>query len=110
MATGNQQWNLKGKRALVTGGTKGIGLAIVNELVALDAEVFLIARNEEQVSALVKDLKAGGGIAHGLAGDLSNASFRKKLVDKLQATWPAVDILVNNVGTNIRRKFTEYSE
>jgi Tropinone reductase 1 len=106
----NQEWNLKGKRALVTGGTKGIGLAIVHEFVCLGAEVFLIARNEEQVSGLVKDVKSGGGIAYGLAGDLSEASFRKKLIDKVEATWPSLDILVNNVGTNIRRKFTEYTE
>jgi Tropinone reductase 1 len=110
MTSGHNGWNLKGKRALITGGTKGIGLAIVNELATLGAEVFLIARNEEQVSALVKELKTQGAIAHGLAGDLSDSSFRKKLIDKLQTTWPALDILVNNVGMNIRRKFTEYSE
>jgi Tropinone reductase 1 len=104
------EWNLKGKRALVTGGTKGIGLAIVQEFVRLGAEVFLIARNEEQVSGLVKELNKGGGIAHGLAGDLSDAAFRKKLVEKVEALWPSLDILVNNVGTNIRRKFTEYTE
>jgi Tropinone reductase 1 len=106
----NQEWNLKGKRALVTGGTKGIGLAIVYEFVRLGAEVFLIARNEEQVSGLVKELNGSGGIVHGLAGDLSDAAFRKKLIEKVEALWPSLDILVNNVGTNIRRKFTEYTE
>src|SRR6187399_990332 len=98
MTPGNQAWNLKGKRALVTGGTKGIGLAIVNEFVRLGAEVFLIARNEEQVSALVREHTATGAIVHGLAGDLSNVSFRKKLIERLEATWPGLDILVNNVG------------
>ena len=45
-------WNLKGKKALVTGGTKGIGLAIVEEFLLLGAEVFLVLQNNCEVDII----------------------------------------------------------
>jgi Tropinone reductase 1 len=94
----------------VTGGTKGIGLAVVTEFTRLGAEVFLIARDKEQVTTLVKDINATGGNAEGMAGDLSDGSFRQQLAGRLSEKWASLDILVNNVGTNIRRSLIEYSE
>jgi tropinone reductase I len=105
-----KEWNLKGRRALITGGTKGIGLAVVNEFARLGAEVVFIARNEGQVTSLEKDIIAGGGKAEGIAGDLSETSFQLQLVKRVSEKWSALDILVNNVGTNIRRRIDEYSE
>jgi tropinone reductase I len=103
-------WNLKGKKALITGGTKGIGLAIVNEFAALGSEVFFIARSKDEVKALVTKLKDSGHHADGLPGDLADGAFRKQLIDKISSKWPSLDILVNNVGTNIRKKIVDYTE
>lgn len=103
-------WTLKGKKSIVTGGTKGIGLAIVEEFVSLGAEVFLVARNQSDVDNLVSQLRSRGGIAYGLAGDLSEGAVRVKLIEAVTAQWGRLDILVNNVGTNLRRRFIEYTE
>lgn len=103
-------WTLKGKKTLVTGGTKGIGLAIVEEFLALGAEVFLVARNQAEVENLISDLQSRGSKVDGMAADVSDGDARKKIIDTLTARWGRLDVLVNNVGTNIRRRFIEYSE
>ena len=92
-----------GKKALVTGGTKGIGLAIVNDLLELDVEVITIARSNP------KDLFEGKNITV-LEGDLTDGNFRKQIIETIQKRWGKLDILVNNVGTNIRKKTIEYTE
>lgn len=103
-------WTLTGKKALITGGTKGIGLAIVEEFLALGAEVFLVARNQQEVEDLVNNLKSLGHVVDGLAGDVSDGAVRTKIIETLSARWGRLDILVNNVGTNVRRRFIEYTE
>ncbi len=103
-------WSLKGKKALVTGGTKGIGLAIVEEFLALGAEVFLVARNQPEVENLIGTLQTRGSNVDGMAADVSDGDARVKIIDTLTARWGRLDILVNNVGTNVRKRFIEYTE
>lgn len=99
-------WNLQNKTAVVTGGTKGIGRAIVDEFVALGAHVFIVARNPQDVDAL----KKSSPNIDGIVGDLAEEKTRDQLVDAVTKKWNRLDILVNNVGTNVRRRFIEYSE
>lgn len=103
-------WTLQGKKALVTGGSKGIGLAIVEEFVHLGAEVVIVARNERDLSSVTQMLSQRGFAVEGIAGDVSSDSFRAELISALSKKWNKLDILVNNVGTNIRKKFIEYKE
>lgn len=105
-----KQWNLQGKKALITGGTKGIGLAVVNEFNALGAEVFLVARNKDDVSALVAKLGGSGRPVQGLAGDISDKGFQKTLIESISKSWTSIDVLVNNVGTNIRKRLIQYTD
>ncbi len=90
-------WDLRGKRALVTGGSRGIGAAIVEELQQLGAEVLVVARN----------LPAG---MDGIAADITSVEGRKRIVETVQSQWGAMDVLVNNAGTNIRRPWVELSD
>jgi len=101
-----ERWKLTGKRALVTGGTKGIGYAIAGELLALGAEVTITARTEETVTAVVAEWVAQGYNAHGVASDISTGEGRVKIV---AALGQSLDILVNNVGTNIRKSTLDFS-
>ncbi|HEV2480491.1 MAG TPA: SDR family oxidoreductase [Puia sp.] len=101
------EWHLEGKKALVTGGSKGIGRAVVEEFLALGAEVLLTARNEEQVNATVSELKSPA--AHALAGDVSRADDRHQLASWIQSHWGRLDILVNNAGINIRKPSADYT-
>jgi tropinone reductase I len=104
------RWTLKGKRALVTGSTKGIGAAIVAELLALDAEVMIVARKEAEVAQCLTDWRESGAQVNGLAADLSRREDRTRLVAEVARQWGQLDILVNNVGTNIRKKACDYPE
>jgi Tropinone reductase 1 len=103
------RWNLQGKNALITGGTKGIGKAIAEEFLALGATVCIVSRNANEVNHLVEEWQKENLPAVGIAADLSNADEREKLAAALQMQWGKLHILVNNVGTNIRKKTTEYS-
>lgn len=103
------RWNLNGRRALVTGGTKGIGLAIAEELLALGAEVLVVARNETEVAAAVADWTARSLPATGLAADVSTEAGRAAIMAQIQAQWQGLDLLINNVGTNIRKGFNDYT-
>lgn len=89
----NSGWDLKGRRALVTGGTKGIGSATVQELRTLGAEVLYAARHSD-------------GDPHCIAADVTTTEGRERIEASVRARWGALDILVNNAGTNIRKPWT----
>lgn len=95
-------WNLNGKKALVTGGTRGIGKAIVDEFVSLGAEVLAVARHLDQ-----GDKNQG---AQYIEGDITDPIFRQQLLYDVTKNWGMLHVLVNNVGTNVRKKFVEYTE
>lgn len=103
-------WKLTGQRALITGGTKGIGLAIAEEFLQLGAKVFITARNEEQVQRQVENWRKEGFEVEGLAADMSQSKDREKLMQAIEVYWGGLDILVNNVGTNIRKRIQDYTE
>ncbi len=102
-------WNLRGKRVLISGGSRGIGRAIAEEYLELEAEVWILARQEKPLTNLVKNLQRKGFTVFGTAVDVSNNEERNNFFKKLSATWRRLDILVNNAGTNIRKKTADYS-
>jgi tropinone reductase I len=99
-------WTLLGKKALITGGTKGIGLAITKEFLELEADVLVVARDAKSIQGKVKH----SANLFTMDGDVTDPIFRVKLMDQLQKNWGKLDVLVNNVGTNVRKKFAEYTE
>jgi tropinone reductase I len=88
------EWNLKGKTALITGGTHGIGYACAEEFAALGANVIVVARNEQD------------GMKYPfIQADITQALDRKKIAEQVKQ----LDILVNNVGMNIPKKTADFS-
>lgn len=104
-----EKWRLDGKKALVTGGTKGIGRAIVDEFLDLGATVFTVSRNAAELSTLITSYQNAGKPLSGIAADLSDSNDRQRLIKTLTTNWQQLDILVNNVGTNIRKPFIDYN-
>ena len=104
------RWTLEGKRALITGGTKGIGRAVAEEFLEHGAEVFIVARSHDQVEQLLDQWRSSNLIVHGLAADVSRDKDRSRIMDQIDQCWPNFDVLVNNVGTNIRKSILEYSD
>jgi NAD(P)-dependent dehydrogenase (short-subunit alcohol dehydrogenase family) len=98
---------LKGKIALISGSTAGIGHAIATALAREGARVIVNGRTPKAVDAAVAAMKsAAGGDVMGFAGDLSSASVAEKLVQQ----HPQVDILVNNLGIFEVKPFEEISD
>ncbi|WP_373057028.1 SDR family oxidoreductase [Zunongwangia sp. H14] len=103
-------WNLKEKKAVITGGTKGIGRAAVESFLELGAEVLFTARNESDVKAFEKELKERNLSVTGMVSDATLKQDQQKLSHWIEQHWGKLDILVNNAGVNIRKKAADYSE
>jgi len=99
---------LTGKLALVSGSTKGIGLAIATGLARESARVIINGRAEKSVNDALAKIRqtVPGAKLEGFAGDLSDTA----IVDKLVKRFPAVDILVNNLGIFEPKPFAEISD
>ncbi|MEZ4902732.1 MAG: SDR family oxidoreductase [Spirosomataceae bacterium] len=104
-----ENWKLKGKCALVTGGTKGIGRATVQALLKIGAEVMIVARNQTEVNQHILDYRSQGFNVSGIALDLGEKWAIEQLSAIIKADWGRLDILINNVGTNIRKPTTSYT-
>jgi Tropinone reductase 1 len=102
MSSNADRWRLDGARAVVTGGTRGIGLATVLELLELGASVVTAGRELDDLDARLIAARDAGRV-HLLATDLATPEGRTALVDAIPPTWDAIEILVNNVGTNVRK-------
>lgn len=102
-------WSLSGQRALVTGGTKGIGEAIVRQFLHLGASVFIIARDNDLLQQQLVDYRQQGYLVEGLAADVSQPGIATQIANAVKAVWNSIDILVNNAGTNIRKPTAEYN-
>jgi 3-oxoacyl-[acyl-carrier protein] reductase len=90
---------LKDQTALVTGGSRGIGRAIVVALAAEGARVaFVYHGNEDAARSLELEVKESGGQAVGWKVDVTDAKAVDAMVQKLLGEWERIDILVNNAG------------
>jgi NAD(P)-dependent dehydrogenase (short-subunit alcohol dehydrogenase family) len=98
---------LKGKTALITGSTGGIGYGIAKVLLAEGAEVIINGRTQQSVDKAAASLKqVTGKTPLGFAGDMSKAED----IARLGSAFPNVDILVNNVGRYLPHEFTQSTD
>lgn len=92
-----------GRTALVTGGSEGIGAAIVGRLAREGASVVTCARRAEVLERAVADWRSEGLDVAGVVADVATAEGRADLVAALRERHDRLDVLVHNVGTNIRK-------
>lgn len=103
----NSAWRLDGARALVTGGSSGIGLAVAHELAALGAaEVLLVARDPQRLDAAKNAVESAqpGCRVTTIAADLANDADRHHVAAQ---AGRSLNVLVNNAGTNIRKRMED---
>ncbi|KAI3757915.1 hypothetical protein L6452_05459 [Arctium lappa] len=106
----NSRWSLAGMTALVTGGTRGIGYAVVEELAELGAAVHTCSRNEIELNQRLQEWSAKGFTITGSVCDATSRPQREQLLEKVSSIFNGkLNILINNVGTNIRKPTTEYT-
>jgi Tropinone reductase 1 len=108
MTTG--RWSLGGMHAVVTGGTRGIGEAVVDELLGLGARVTFVARDARLVRRREAAWRERGLDATGIAADVGSSQGRDAIRAAIDASGGALHALVNNVGTNVRKPTTAYTE
>jgi len=111
-AAGTAQSNgfrLDGRVALVTGSSQGIGFALATALGQAGARVVINAQNPERVSAAAAALRAQGIDAFGVPFDVLDEAAVAQAVAQIERDIGAVDILVNNVGIQIRKALEEFS-
>jgi NAD(P)-dependent dehydrogenase (short-subunit alcohol dehydrogenase family) len=95
-------FNLRGRSAVVTGGSKGLGKAIARGFVEAGAKVMICSRHEEELKAAVAEISEGipGAEVRAIVADLSSREETNLLATEALGAYGTVDILVNNAGVN----------
>lgn len=91
-------FTLKGRTAIVTGGTNGIGKAIAIKLAEAGINVGIVGRNEERAQCAVDEIMKCGGYAQAFLGDISDEKNCESIVNNVNEYFGGVDILVNCAG------------
>jgi len=103
--------HIRGRTALVTGGSRGIGAAIVRALAEAGAAVAINYRERAgEADALVKQISGAGGRAIAIAADVSQSDAVSKTIDRVRSELGPIDILVNNAGIAITRGVDDLTE
>ncbi|GDY21584.1 gluconate 5-dehydrogenase [Verrucomicrobiota bacterium] len=92
------QFKLTGRRALITGGSRGLGLEMARALGEAGAEVVIAGSDPAHLAAAVTELRAGGVQVESVQADLGMPEAAEEFCRRVLAAYPAIDILINNVG------------
>ncbi|MBL8848956.1 MAG: 3-oxoacyl-ACP reductase FabG [Planctomycetaceae bacterium] len=110
MLPGIRQFDLTGRAALVTGGSKGLGQAMAAGLASAGADVLLTSRHAEEAEAAARQIAADHGRrAIGIAADVTRPADVEAAVARIIEEFGRIDILLNNAGINIRGPIDELS-
>ena len=110
MLPGIKQFELTGRTAIVTGGTKGLGKAMAEGLASAGADLILVSRHGDEAEAVAREVADSyGGRTVGFTADVTSADAVEAMVERAVHEFGKVDILINNAGINIRAPIEELS-
>ena len=105
-----KHWKIDGYKVVVTGASKGIGEAITREFLTHGATVLMVARDLEGLAATQSAFAEEGLTASNIfSADLSAHGGVNAVIDWINSHWGRLDVMVNNVGMNIRKPLLSYS-
>ncbi|MFN3190059.1 MAG: SDR family NAD(P)-dependent oxidoreductase [Aureliella sp.] len=105
---GIQGFRLDGQCAIITGGSKGLGLAMASGLASAGANIVLVSRNEDQASEAAKAIANQYAVeAIGLRADVSDISALEEMAERVNTRFGSIEILINSAGINIRGPIDE---
>jgi NAD(P)-dependent dehydrogenase (short-subunit alcohol dehydrogenase family) len=107
---GIKQFDLSGRAAIVTGGSKGLGLAMAAGLASAGANLMLVSRNADESTAAADELARDFGVqAIAVAADVTDPAQAEAMAQTALDTFGRIDILINSAGINIRGPIDELS-
>lgn len=106
----SNRWQLDGSTAVVTGASKGIGRAVALELARLGAHVLAVARDPANLKNLKTEASQSNLKIDCLSADVCLTEDRNRILNTAKSQLGSISILVNNVGTNIRKRAVDYTD
>jgi short-subunit dehydrogenase len=101
---------LPGQHVLISGASSGIGRAVAWQVAEAGATAVLVARSDEKLRELKREIERSGGRAFAYSADLSSPQSTQSLLDRLSRDGVQIDVLINNAGRSIRRPVHESYE
>ena len=100
---------LKGRTAVITGGSRGLGEAMAKALAGAGAQIALVARDRTRLEQVRDSIAASGGTAEVFVADVTREDEVARLAESVQARFGNAQILVNNAGINVRKDLVDFS-
>jgi NAD(P)-dependent dehydrogenase (short-subunit alcohol dehydrogenase family) len=101
--------NLKGRTAVITGASRGLGEAMAKALAAEGAQIALVARDRTRLERVRDDIVANGAVAEVFVVDVTREDDVARMAEEIKTRFGSAQILINNAGTNIRKNLVDFT-
>lgn len=101
--------SLKGRSAVITGGSRGLGEAMAKALAGAGAQIALVARDRARLERVRDDIAASGAVAEVFVGDVTREDDVARVAEEIKVRFGNPQILINNAGTNIRKNLVDFT-
>jgi NAD(P)-dependent dehydrogenase (short-subunit alcohol dehydrogenase family) len=101
--------NLKGRTAVITGGSRGLGEAMAKALAGAGAQIALVARDRTRLERVRDDIAANGAVAEVYVADVTREEDVARVAEEIETRFGSPQILINNAGTNVRKNLVDFT-